>query len=160
MIANKDGTEMNEQSRLKGLALRRGAARRALARGVTLVEVMIVIVLMGVIASIGVGVFWPRLKEGRVKAAVMKAAELKTAAEYYRETAGSDCPSIQELLTAKRIKQEQVDDPWNSPYRILCEGGEIKVISPGPDRKEGTADDCRDDFPKKQADVDKIVNGG
>jgi general secretion pathway protein G len=131
---------------------------RAASRGVTLVEVMIVIVIMGVIAGVGVGVLWPRLKEGRVKAAVISAGRLKTNAEYFKETGGSDCPTIQELLNAKKIKAEEAEDPWGQPYKIVCDGGDLKVISPGPDKKESTPDDCRDDYPKKQADVDKVVN--
>jgi general secretion pathway protein G len=131
--------------------------RRQAMRGVTLIEVMIVIVIMGVIAGIGVGVLWPRLKEGRVKAAVLKAGNIKTIAEYYKATAGTDCPSMQELLTAKQIRKEDLEDPWNSPFTIKCDD-ELHVVSPGPDKQLGTGDDCRDDFPKKQADVDKIVN--
>lgn len=134
--------------------------RRQAMRGVTLIEVMIVIVIMGVIAGIGVGVLWPKLKEGRIKAAVLKAGNIKTIAEYYKATAGSDCPSMQELLTARQLKKEDMEDPWNSAFVIKCEADEVRVISPGPDKQLGTGDDCRDDFPKKQPDVDKIVNMG
>ena len=138
---------------------RLGGLKRATMRGVTLVEVMIVIVIMGVIAGVGVGLVWPRLKEARVRTAVTKAGEIKTAAKLYQELSGSDCPTIQELINSKRIDGTKSEDPWGSPYKIKCEEGNIQVISPGQDKKDGTPDDCRDDWPTKQVDIDKVVNG-
>ena len=69
---------------------------------------------------------------------------------------GSECPSIQELVTGKKLDAKKTTDPWNSPYKIQCSEGEIHVTSPGNDRKDGTPDDIRDDF--KDADVEKVAN--
>ena len=33
------------------------------------------------------------------------------------------------------------EDPWGQPYNIICDGDDITVTSPGPDKKEGTEDD-------------------
>ena len=41
------------------------------------------------------------------------------------------------------------------PYRIVCEEGDIRVISSGSDKQEGTADDIRDNF--KPSDVKRVA---
>jgi hypothetical protein len=38
-------------------------------------------------------------------------------------------------------------DPWGSNYYIERTGGQLTVISPGPDRKRNTADDIRASSP-------------
>lgn len=130
--------------------------RRKLSRGVTLVEVLIVVAIMAVIAGGATYLVFPEYKKARIKAAVLGAGTIKTAAETYREIdGGSDCPSIQDLVTAKKIDAKKTDDPWGTPYKVQCEDGEIHVISAGNDRKEGTPDDIRDDF--KAADVEKVA---
>ena len=37
----------------------------------------------------------------------------------------------------------KITDAWDDPYRIVCEDDETTVVSAGPDKKEGTADDIR-----------------
>jgi general secretion pathway protein G len=57
-------------------------------------------------------------------------------------------------VTSKKLDGKRTDDPWGLPYKIVCGEGEIRVISFGRDRKEGTPDDVRDDF--KPADVKRV----
>jgi general secretion pathway protein G len=125
---------------------RRGRSRRsAWSRGVTLIEVMIVVVIIGLISG-GVAVaVLPKLKEAGIKTSQTSARELRNAAEQWRGMHASDlCPTTQILLTEKAINTaSKVTDAWDNPYKIICEDDETVVMSAGPDKKENTTDDIR-----------------
>lgn len=133
-----------------------GAKRRGAARGVTLVEVLIVVSIMAVIAGGATLLAFPMFNEAKIKSAVVGCATVKSAAELYQNMEGSSdqCPTMQDLVASKKLAKDKTDDPWNTPYKIQCDSGEIKVLSAGKDRKEGTPDDIRDDF--KDADVKRV----
>src|ERR1700760_1045597 len=59
------------------------AMRRAAARGVTLVEVLIVVAIMAVIAGGVTVVAFPLYKESRIKIAIQGCMAVKNAAELY-----------------------------------------------------------------------------
>jgi general secretion pathway protein G len=131
-------------------------AKKAAQRGVTLVEVLIVLAIMAIIAGGAVTLVFPRLKESRVKQAVLSAGVIKTAAQSYMhlDSAGG-CPSIKDLVDGKQIDGKKTDDPWGTQFKVSCEGDEITVTSSGQDKKEGTPDDVKDDF--KDADVKRVA---
>jgi len=133
---------------------------RAAARGVTLVEVLIVLAIMAIIAGGATALVFPRYKESQVKAAVLSAQEIKKTTQTYIEldlSGNSEkCPTVQELVDAKRLEKGKTDDPWGQPFKIHCDGSDISVSSVGRDRKEGTPDDVKDDF--KPADVQRVAN--
>lgn len=119
--------------------------RGSLARGVTLIEVMIVVVILGLIAG-GVAVaVLPRLREAQIKTTRTSAMELRRAAETWRGSHASDqCPTPQVLQADKAIDTgSKITDAWDDPYKIFCEDDETIVTSFGPDKKEGTQDDIR-----------------
>ena len=62
------------------------------------------------------------------------------------DATGDGCPTIQDLVGAKRLDLSTANDPWGKPFRIVCGEGDIRVISSGNDRKDGSPDDVRDDF--------------
>ncbi len=130
---------------------------RRLSRGVTLVEVLIVVTIMAIIAGGATIVLWPKLKQSRVKSAYTGATVIKSAAEQYQQLGGAEgCPTIQALVSARQIDGNKTDDPWGQPYRIKCdEGGEVRVYSSGDDKKENTPDDIRDDM--RQSELNKIA---
>ncbi|EYF02921.1 type II secretion system protein [Chondromyces apiculatus] len=131
---------------------------KAVQRGVTLVEVLIVVAIMAVIAGGATYLVFPEYKKARIKTSVVGATTIKQAAEVYREleSMSDACPTIQDLVSGKKIDASKTDDPWGMPYRIKCEdGGDIRVYSNGNDRKEGTPDDVKDNF--KQSDIEKVA---
>ncbi|WP_104986838.1 type II secretion system protein [Sorangium cellulosum] len=132
---------------------------RKLSRGVTLVEVLIVVTIMAIIAGGATLVVWPKLKQSRVKSAYTGATVIKSAADQYLQLgSGSEgCPTIQTLVSAKQIDGNKTDDPWGQPYKIKCDEAtnDIHVISSGNDRKENTPDDIRDDM--KASELNKIA---
>lgn len=130
--------------------------KRAAQRGVTLVEVLIVLAIMAIIAGGAVTLVFPRLKESRVKQAVLSAGVIKTAAQSYMHLdGGGACPSIKDLVDGKQIDGKKTDDPWGTQFKISCEGDEITVMSSGQDKKDGTPDDVKDDF--KDADIKRVA---
>ncbi|HSN99952.1 MAG TPA: type II secretion system protein [Candidatus Nanopelagicales bacterium] len=140
---------MSDKKRVRGLG-------RAVQRGVTLVEVLIVVAIMGIIAGGAAFAVIPEFRKTQVKSAVLGAGVVKQAADLYRELESSSdaCPTIQDLVSARKIDSSKINDPWGQPYKIKCEDSEIRVISSGRDRKEPSPDDVRDDF--KPSDVEKI----
>jgi general secretion pathway protein G len=119
--------------------------RRSTERGVTLIEVMIVVVILGLIAGgVAVAVF-PKFKEAGVKTTKTSALELRRAVEMWRGTHASDqCPTIEQLRADKAVDTaSKIADAWETPFKITCEDDETTVVSFGPDKKEGTADDIR-----------------
>lgn len=127
--------------------------RRALSRGVTLIEILIVLAIIGMIAG-GVAVYAvPKFKESQVKQAKISAQSLQTIADGWRADNGNDCPTPKRLQAEKQMSAgSSLNDPWGAPWTILCDGDNTTVISSGPDKKDGTADDIHfppDEQPEK-----------
>jgi len=127
-------------------------------QGFTLLEVMVVIVILGVLASMVI----PNLMGNKDKADQQKAVSdivaLENALDMYRLD-NSIYPTTEQGLDAlvnkptmspeprnyredgyvKRLPQ----DPWRKEYLLLSPGenGKIDVFSAGPDGQPGTEDD-------------------
>jgi general secretion pathway protein G len=130
--------------------------RRAAARGVTLVEVLIVVAIMAVISGGVTLVAFPLYKKAKVDAAMVGCHAVKQAADLYQNLEGTAdaCPTINDLVKSKKIEASKTEDPWGVTYRIDCSEGEVRVYSSGNDRKPGTPDDLRDNF--SPAEVKKV----
>ena len=74
---------------------------------------------------------------------------LHVVAEAWRANHADECPTVQRLIDERELAASaSPNDPWNRPYKIVCEEGDTIVISSGPDRREGTPDDIR--FPEAE----------
>lgn len=123
----------------------RARAKRALSRGVTLIEILIVLAIVGLIAGGVAVVAVPKYQDAQKKQALTDARTIHPAAEkYWADHPGDGCPTV-ELLREKNelSKASKVTDPWETPYKILCGEEELTVLSWGPDKKENTKDDIR-----------------
>ncbi len=118
-------------------------AIRAAARGVTLVEVLIVVAIMSLIATTVVVAVIPKFQKAQEDTALNSARELRNAVMRWRATRGGDqCPTVAQLVSDKEIDTaSKVDDPWGSAFKIACSDDEVTVTSLGRDKKEGSADD-------------------
>ena len=117
--------------------------RRGAVRGLTLVEMMVVIALIGVLtAAIAIGVLQAQ-KRASIGAAKTACNTVRDATIQWRAIhPGEDCPTVDQLKKEKILDTGfNVKDPWNSTYKLSCDADEITCTSPGPDRKEGTEDD-------------------
>lgn len=121
---------------------RRKSARRAIARGVTLIEILIVLAIVGLIAG-GIAVYAiPKFKQAQVDSTRTSAMALHTVAESWRLTNSAECPTAERLKAEKEISaSSKTTDAWEQPFKIICEDDEVTVVSFGPDKKEGTDDD-------------------
>lgn len=141
----------------KARKLRRGGG---MERGVTLVEVLIVVAIMALIAGGAALLVFPSFAKAKVETAKLGADTVKQAAELYQnlDAADATCPTVKNLVESKKLDANKTDDPWGTPYRIECEqGGNVShVYSNGKDKQEGTGDDVRDDF--KPSDIKRVAD--
>jgi general secretion pathway protein G len=120
----------------------RGVAQR----GVTLIEIMIVLAIIGLIMGVLVG---PKVmnafKESRVKTAFLMLKEYEGAYTRWVADNEGDCPEkLEDLL--KYTNKKDLKDPWGQSFVMKCGEGvptdsHFGVISLGADKREGTDDD-------------------
>ena len=121
--------------------LRRTAASVA-QRGMTLIEIMIVIIIMAMIAT-GVSLaVMKQLDKSRIKDARMGACTIRSAVQLYMADHPRKCPSLEDLMDGYLGSKKRVQDPWNQDYTIECEGDEPDVYSAGPDGEGGKPIRC------------------
>src|SRR6266496_4413598 len=82
------------------------------ARGMTLIEIMVVLVILGLIAgAIGYNVF-NQLKEAQINTARLNIRKLVDSVDMYRVENGSLPDALQQLVP--KIIKELPKDPWGS----------------------------------------------
>lgn len=139
---------MKEQQQAKKL----GKANRA--SGFTLIEIMVVVVILGILATLVVPKIMGRPDEARIVAAKQDIASVMQGLNLYRLD-NSRYPSTEQGLQAlvQKPTTEPVPsnykqggylskvptDPWGNPYQFLSPGlkGEVDVMSLGADGKPG-----------------------
>jgi len=127
-------------------------------QGFTLLEVMIVIVILGIIASMVVPNLVGSQDEANIKKAVIDVTQLETQLTMYRSQ-NYNYPTTEQGLEAlvtetdieplpKRFPEggyikRLPKDPWGNDYQLLNPGefGKMDVFSMGPDGEPGTDDD-------------------
>ena len=131
------------------------SCKRALrARGFTLIEIMVVVVIMGVLAALVVPRLMGRTDDARILAAKQDIATLMQALKLYRLD-NQRYPTSEQGLQALVAKPSggpappnwkaggYLDrlnkDPWGNPYQYQSPGahGEVDVYSYGADGKPG-----------------------
>lgn len=135
--------------------------RPAGARGFTLIEIMVVVVIMGILASLVVPKLMARTGESRVAAAKVDIATVMQALKLYKldnQRYPTTEQGLQSLLTKPTVGpaangwktggylEKMPKDPWGNAYQYLSPGlhGEIDVISLGADGAPGGAGDDTD----------------
>jgi general secretion pathway protein G len=113
--------------------------RKSKARGMTLIEIMVVLVILGLIAgAIGFNVF-NQLKAAQVKSAELDLKAISNGVDLYHVETGQWPDGLQQLVP-KYVKAVH-KDPWGSEYSYVRSGEGYTVYSYGPDKAQGGGDD-------------------
>jgi general secretion pathway protein G len=126
------------------------AAKRS--AGFTLIEIMVVIVILGVLATLVVPRIMGRPDEARAAAAKNDVRQIMNALKMYQLDNGkfpATDQGLQALVTRpangaanwKGYLEKLPVDPWGKPYQYLSPGirGEVDVFSFGADGQQGGA---------------------
>jgi general secretion pathway protein G len=130
----------------------RHPTRRAAIRGMTLIEILVVLVLIGIVLGIVGGNFIGRGEKAKADAAKVEIGQIAQALDLYKLEVGR-YPTTQEGLQALVSaptgtanwngpywkKAAMPKDPWNNEYRYVspAQGAPFEIISLGADGKEG-----------------------
>ena len=124
------------------------------ARGFTLIEIMVVVVIMGILAALVVPKLMGRTDDARIIAAKQDIATVMQALKLYKldnQRYPTTEQGLQALITKPTVGtipngwktggylDKLPKDPWGNPYQYLSPGikGEIDVISLGGDGQPG-----------------------
>lgn len=128
--------------------------RPGIARGFTLVEIMVVVVIIGVLGALVVPKLMGRTGESRVTAARVDISTLMQALKLYKldnqryPTTEQGLKSLIEKPTSGPAAngwksggyvEKLPNDPWGNPYQYLSPGvhGEVDLFSFGADGQPG-----------------------
>ena len=125
----------------------RVVAGRMADAGMTMLEIMIVLAIIGLVMSVvGVGVF-QSYKKAQKKIAQVAVNEIASKTVQFMTDNNNECPKTIDDLVAQKYMPKKQKDPWNHDFILRCPGtvnvDGIDVVSLGPDGQEGTPDDIK-----------------
>ncbi|MCC2617050.1 type II secretion system major pseudopilin GspG [Aestuariibacter halophilus] len=126
--------------------------------GFSLIEVMVVLLIIGIMASMVAPQILGNQEEAQLKKAAVDIQQLESALEMYKlrnNMFPTTEQGLEALVTAPSIEpiprnypengfiKRLPDDPWGNPYQLLSPGemGAVDIFTYGPDREPGTEDD-------------------
>jgi general secretion pathway protein G len=121
--------------------------RKRNQRGMTLIEIMVVVAIISMLmGTVAIGAF-SQLEKAKVKNAKMVIKSIEQALVAYQTDNTDSCPKqLNDLYTQKYLTKEP-KDPWGEPLVFKCPGEHNKdgadIVSKGKDKQEGTADDVK-----------------
>ena len=121
---------------MKNPEMRRSAARG----GFTLIEVLLVVAILGILASVVVVNFSGRQKKAMISACRASIKAVCTAIDTYEVDTGRYPPGLGSLVnndgapnwSGPYVKGGSPKDPWGNPLQYTSSGDGYKVSSPGP----------------------------
>jgi len=128
-----------------GRRRKRGPAPLPGELGMTLIEIMVVVAIIGLLmGTVGV-VAYNRYKKAKLTNAKMIINNVRDALVHYAMEHKDPCPADLDELHKEKYINKDPKDPWGEPLIFKCPGEHdtegADIVSKGPDRKEGTEDD-------------------
>lgn len=124
---------------------------RAASRGVTLVEILIVLAIVGLIAGSVAAFAVPKFKAASIDTTRQAEMQAQPIADKWHSEHPDECPTVEKLKNLRELSPSfNSNDAWGKPFKFDCSGEDVVMISSGPDGKEGTEDDIRVPAPQKK----------
>jgi general secretion pathway protein G len=144
-------------------------------KGMTLIEIMIVVALIGTLMTILIRSITGQRDKTMIDAAHLAANQLAQSLEMYKvhmyrfpnssqgldalvtEPSGSDGKKWRGPYTDKK----KLDDPWGNKFSYESDGRTFKIVSAGPDGQMGNEDDVA--YPDEEGDAaagNQPISGG
>jgi len=114
-------------------------SQRRRSRGMTLIEIMVVIaILVMIAAAVGIAVI-PRIEEARRDRASLDIKNIEGALKLYYARKGNypDTAAGLKSLVDMQLLEEMPKDPWGNDYVYTREGGKPIITSYGRDGAPG-----------------------
>ncbi|MFO7871054.1 MAG: type II secretion system protein GspG [Kiritimatiellia bacterium] len=125
-------------------------AERERRSGFTLVEVLLVVAIIGVLATIGILSLPGRREEAMINATRGKIDVICTAVDVYEVDTGRYPPNLSALVNddgspnwhGPYVRGGVPEDAWGTTFQFKTTGERTyRIVSAGPDRQFGTDDD-------------------
>lgn len=125
------------------------------ARGFTLIEVMVVVVILGILAAIIVPKIMSRPEQARLVKVKQDILAIQSALDLYKldnSTYPTTDQGLQALVTkptsapvprswkSDGYLQEVPEDPWGESYQYLNDNEKLRIFSYGPKGKDGNSE--------------------
>jgi len=117
----------------------RSATKRNAVRGMTLIEIMVVITIIGLIAAAVTVAVVPRLQEAQVSRAGLDIKSIEGALKLYYARKGNYPDTAVGLkgLVDLQLLETMPQDPWHHDYVYVLERGKPIITSYGRDGVPG-----------------------
>jgi general secretion pathway protein G len=113
--------------------------RRRAQRGFSLIEIMVVLLIIGMIASLVTVAAFRNQAAARVQVAQVEVRSLANAVQLFAMEHGAPPDALAQLVP--RQLSELKKDPWGNDYGYRREGAAFEIRSLGPDGAQGGGDD-------------------
>lgn len=129
----------------KTASLNLEALRASAAKGMSLIEILVVLAIMGLIMGGVAVVAGDAFSGAQGDTAKNDITQLVSNVEMYKIKKRGKCPKSVEALKAAGVIRRANKDPWGTDYKIACPGehGAVDISSAGPDKQFDTEDDIK-----------------